>query len=139
MPTFIVMIYGIFLLSLIVIICLLLKEDLSKLQAFMSQTLKTDRLNLNFSDFDDHFNFYVSQSLNYLRDNTNMTLPVSDPSTNKTTIVDLAQYVRTVVSEPVIQGEDEMSLWNATLLRNSQYLEGYDHFLCHRHLLLDGF
>jgi len=97
----------------------------------MSKTLKTDRLNLNFNDFDEHFNFYVSQSLNYLTNNTNMTLPVSDSSTNKTSIVDLVQYVRTVVSEPVVQGEDEMSPWNATLFKNSQYLESYDHFLSH--------
>lgn len=67
-PSIIVTIYGIFLLAILVFIFLLLKEDLSQLQNFLSHTFGVEKIILKFNvaDFDKHFNFYVDQSIRYL-------------------------------------------------------------------------
>jgi hypothetical protein len=76
------------------------------------------------ADFDKHFNFYVDQSIRYLQSNTNVTLPamLSDPETNQTTMVDLARYVKTVISNPSTidtVNNGSVSKWNETLIRNN--------------------
>ena len=120
-PTLIVAIYGVFLLALIVFICLLLKSDMGKLQDSLSSKFGIENLfmRINVANFDNHFNRYMEKSIDYIKNNTNLTLPElpRDPETNQTRMFDLAQFVHQVINDPMDARRAEIpEAWNASLM-----------------------
>lgn len=74
-PTFVVFIYGFFLVILIVLIILLLKEDIMRLQGFIVSVFGADQFSqVNLKDFDLHFNRYLNKSVEYMEQNMNTSL-----------------------------------------------------------------
>ena len=105
--------------------CLLLRRDIIDLQDSLYQKFGIQGLMSRYSldNFDEHFNLYVSKSIDYLRQHTNLTIPVD----KNTTMTDLLEYVHNVISHPQdLNGTlDIPSEWNYTLQETNQRFDNY--------------